>query len=65
VKINVDIENRLENYWFPKFGSLLISAINSAMIDDWYMDLDSKRSGKELSDNSKNKILACGNMVNT
>ena len=42
---------------------LIISAINSAIIDKWYMDLKSKRSGKELADNSKNKILACGNNV--
>ena len=33
------------------------------MIDDWYMDLKSKRTNKELSDNSENKILACGDNV--
>ena len=56
-------ESRLQNYWIKKFGNLLISAITADMIDDWYMELKSKKSNRELSDNSKNKILACGNNV--
>ena len=56
-------ESRLQNYWIIKFGNLLISAITTDMIDDWYMELKSKKTNKELSDNSKNKILACGNTV--
>ncbi len=33
------------------------------MIDDWYMDLHSIQSGKELADNTKNNILAAGNKI--
>ena len=53
----------IQNYWIPQFGNILISAIKSHMIDDWYMDLHSKQSGKELVDNTKNNILAAGNKI--
>ena len=56
-------ESVLQKYWIKTFGDLLISAISADMIDDWYMEFKSNRSGSELSDNSKNKILACGNNV--
>ena len=56
-------ESRLQNYWIKKFGNLLITAITSDMIDAWYMDLKSKKSKMDLADNSKNKILACGDNV--
>lgn len=48
---------RLDNYIIPKFGTYLISSLNRRMIDDWFMGLKA-RNGKDLSSNTKNKILA-------
>ena len=56
-------EGMIQNYWIPKFGYLLLSAIKSHMIDDWYMELHSFFSGKELADNTKNNILAAGSKI--
>ena len=56
-------EGMIQNYWIPKFGNLILSAIKSHMIDDWYMELHSVQSGKELADNTKNNILAAGNKI--
>ena len=54
---------RLDNYWINRFGAILITAISPGMIDDWYVDICSQKSGKPLSDNTKNKILSCGDNV--
>ena len=59
----VSREGMIQNYWVPKFGSLLISAITSDMVDEWFVDLHSKYSGKELADNTKNNILAAGSKI--
>ncbi|MCL2481280.1 MAG: tyrosine-type recombinase/integrase [Spirochaetaceae bacterium] len=56
-------EARINNYWIPAFGNLLISAITSFIVDKWYMDLKNHKTKEPLADNTKNKILSCGNIV--
>ncbi|MCL2793017.1 MAG: site-specific integrase [Spirochaetaceae bacterium] len=57
-------EGRIQNYWIPKFGSFLISAITAKMIDNWYMDLtDCHGKSKQLADSTKNKILYAGKPI--
>lgn len=51
-------QGRLTNYIMPKFESYLLSSINKNMIDDWFMSLKAP-NGKELSANTRNKILFC------
>lgn len=48
---------RLEGYVLPRFGSLLVSAITTKMLDEWLMDLRGSRSGEELSAETKHKML--------
>ena len=50
-------QGRLENYILPEFGSRLITSISTIEIDNWFLDLRSVRTEKELSDNAKNKVL--------
>lgn len=50
-------QGRLDNYILPKFGARLISSITTVEIDNWFVDLASVRTEKELSDNAKNKVL--------
>ena len=56
-------QGRLDNYILPRFGDLLIPAINSRMIDDWLLDLDESKKSTTLSDNAKNKILFCFRII--
>jgi hypothetical protein len=48
---------RLDNYILEEFGGRLISSISTEDIDNWFLDLVSVRTKKELSDNAKNKVL--------
>jgi len=50
-------QGRLDNYILEEFGSRLINSITTVEIDNWFLDLISVRTKKELSDNAKNKIL--------
>jgi len=56
-------QSRLDNYIIPKFGDFLLSVISDVMIEDWFVDLHSYKSGKELADDSKNKVLFCFRIV--
>lgn len=47
----------LNNYIMPRWGNVLITAITDVAIDNWYLDLHSVRTGEELADDTKNKIL--------
>lgn len=51
-------QSRLENYLLPRFGNYLLSSINKRQIDDWFLNLKAP-NGKDLSANTKNKILFC------
>lgn len=50
-------EGRLNNYVIPAFGDYLLNSISDVMVEDWFLELISVESGKELADNSKNKVL--------
>jgi len=54
---------RLDTYIIPEFGAYLIDSITDVIIEDWLLNLLSKKDGKELSDDSKNKILLCFRIV--
>ena len=56
-------QGRLDNYIIHRFGSFLLSALTDVMIEDWFVELVNPRTGKELSDDSKNKVLFCIRMV--
>lgn len=47
----------LDNYILPRFGRYLVSGITDVAIENWFLDLKSKDTGKDLSDDTKNKIL--------
>jgi len=48
---------QLDNYILPAHGSYLLTAINDVMIEDFFLDLKSFRSDRDLSDDTKNKVL--------
>jgi len=50
-------QGRLDNYILEEFGCRLISSLSTIEIDNWFLDLQSIRTEKELSDNAKNKVL--------
>jgi hypothetical protein len=53
-------QSRLDGYILPKFGEYLLPAINDVMIEDWLMTIKGRHTnGKELADDSKNKVLIC------
>ena len=56
-------QGRIDNYITPFFGDFIISAITPRIVDDWLLDICSETTNKELSDNSKNKILYCLRIV--
>lgn len=57
-------QSRLVNYILPEFGSYQINKINSVMIENFYLALNSSRDcKKQLSDNSKTKVLDCFKIV--
>lgn len=47
----------LDNYILPRWGDMLITSITDVAIENWFLDLQSVRSGKMLADDSKNKVL--------
>lgn len=51
-------QGRLDNYLMPRFGNQLLLSMNSNAIDEWFVSLR-KSNGKQLSSNTKNKILYC------
>lgn len=50
-------QSQLNNYILPAHGSYLLGSLTSNMIDDFFIDLVSFRNGRELSPDTKNKIL--------
>ena len=48
----------LNNYILPAHGSMLINSISDVLIEDLVLDLKSVRNGRQLSNDTKNKILA-------
>jgi len=49
---------QLVNYILPAHGPYLLTAINDVMIEDFFLDLKSyKHSGRDLADDTKNKVL--------
>ena len=44
-------------YIIPRFGKQTINSIGSVAIEEWFLDLKSTKNGKDLSDDTKNKIL--------
>ena len=48
----------LDNYILKEHGAFLISAISDVLIGDMLLDLKSKLTGKDLSNDTKNKILS-------
>ncbi|MGB4405577.1 MAG: tyrosine-type recombinase/integrase [Sphaerochaeta sp.] len=56
-------QGRMDNYIIPMFGDYLINSLTDIMIEDWFLGIESIRSGNELSDNTKNKVLACFRIV--
>lgn len=50
-------QGRLNNYILTEYGRRLITSISTIEIDNWFLDLCSVRTEKELSDNAKNKVL--------
>ena len=47
----------LDNYIIPEFGNLMLSAITQRDIDDYLIDLKSKRYRRPLMADAKNKVL--------
>ncbi|WP_319561062.1 tyrosine-type recombinase/integrase [Marispirochaeta sp.] len=47
----------LDNYILPEFGNLMLSAITQRDIDDYLIDLKSKRYRRPLMADAKNKVL--------
>lgn len=52
-----DMQDRLDNYIIPKFGSFAIRAIKPKDVEIWFLDLKSYVTGKPLSASYRNKIL--------
>ena len=50
-------QSQLDNYILPAHGSYVLSAITDVMIEDFFLDLTSYRNGRDLSDDTKNKVL--------
>ena len=48
----------LNNYILPAHGRFLLDSISDVAIEDFIIDLKSVKTGKSLSNDSKNKILA-------
>lgn len=56
-------QSRLDNYILPAHGKYLLTAIRDVMIEDFILDLISKRTGKEMDDSTKNKVLSAYRIV--
>lgn len=50
-------QSQLKNYILPAHGAYLLSSISSNLIDDFFIDLVNFKNGRELSPDTKNKIL--------
>ena len=48
----------LDNYILPAHGRMLIGSISDVLIEDMVIDLKSVTTGKELANDTKNKVLA-------
>lgn len=48
---------RLDNYIIPAHGKFLLSSIRKKTIETFILDLISKRTGKDMDDSTKNKVL--------
>ena len=54
----------MDNYILKQHGDYLLASINDIMIEDFILDLRSKqKKGRILSDDSRNKVLACYRIV--
>lgn len=56
-------QRRLKKYLIPKFGPFLISAITPVMIEHYLVHEVKTRKGRELSEDSRNKLLFCLRIV--
>ena len=57
-------QGRLDNYILKAHGGYFLTALTDVMIEDFILDLKSvKKRGKALSDDSRNKVLACYRIV--
>lgn len=54
---------RLDNYILPTHGQYLLTAIRDVMIEDFILDLVSKRTKKDMDDSTKNKVLSAYRIV--
>ena len=55
---------RLDNYILPMFGKHLLDSITDVAIEDWILSLKSMRDKrKDLTDDSRNKVLMCFRIV--
>ncbi|MGP1507486.1 MAG: tyrosine-type recombinase/integrase [Sphaerochaeta sp.] len=54
---------RLDNYILKSHGGYFLSALTDVMIEDFVLDLKSVKKGRQLSDDSRNKVLACYRIV--
>ena len=52
-----EMQDRLDHYIMPRFGSYAISAIKPKEVEIWFLDLRSYATGKPLSASYRNKIL--------
>lgn len=52
-------QGRVTNYILPALGMYRLSQITPYMVDQWFLNLREKDSGRPLADNTKNKILMC------
>lgn len=60
-RLDTEYERRqgyLDNYILKHHGKFLISAISDVLIEDMVIDLVSEKTGRQLSSDTKNKILA-------
>ncbi len=56
-------QSRLHNYILKAHGKFLLSSIHDVMIEDFILDLESVRTGKEMDDSTKNKVLSAYRIV--
>ncbi len=56
-------QSRLDNYILPKHGKFLLTSLRDVMIENFILDLISVRTGKEMDDSTKNKVLAAYRII--
>lgn len=56
-------QSRLNNYILKAHGQYLLTAIRDVMIEDFILDLVSVRTGKDMDDSTKNKVLSAYRII--